>query len=240
MTVLVLAGTRQARKLAERLVAERRDVVSMLFGGVADRNIPPGRVLRGGFGGVDGLANWLEANPVEAVLDATHPFAAQLTTHAVRACRIARVPYLRYGRTSWAERPDSDSWQWVDDHDQACRAAGRDGAPALLTVGSQPLWHYHLLPIPVVARIRDNAEVQPPAGWRLIRDQGPFELATELLLLDRMSVLVCRDAGGTASSPKLDAAAQLGLPVVMVRRPALPGREVVHRDEVMAWLNSLA
>ncbi|GAA1387894.1 precorrin-6A/cobalt-precorrin-6A reductase [Luteococcus peritonei] len=238
MDVLVLAGTRQAKKLAERLVAEGVRVTSMLFGTVAPRNEPPGTVLRGGFGGVDGLVEHLARHPVDAVLDATHPFAQSLTVQAVRACRMASTPYLRYSRTSWAERPDSSLWQWVDDHDQACRAAGRHGAPALLTVGAQPLWHYHLLPTPVVARLREEPRSPLPADWRVVRDPGPFELAGELRLMQDVQVLVCRDSGGTASSPKLDAAARLGIPVVMVRRPSLPGPEVFHRDEVVAWLAS--
>lgn len=240
MKVLVLSGTRQAKALADRLLAEGIQPTSMLFGVVADQNVPAGWVLHGGFGGVDALVDWLEANPVDAVLDATHPFARSLTTQAVRACRIARVPYLRYSRTSWAERPDSVLWQWVEDHDQACRSAGRFGAPALLTVGAQPLWHYHLLPAPVVARLREQPRIPLPADWTVIRDAGPFRLADELELLRPMRVLVCRDAGGTASSPKLDAAAELGVPVVMVRRPVLPGAEVFHRDDVLAWLAGLS
>src|SRR3954464_7318497 len=111
--VLLLGGTAEARRLAEALTADGVDVVSSLAGRTAAPVLPPGDVRIGGFGGAEGLAQWLRENPVRAVVDATHPFADTMTAHAAEAARAAGTPLLRLQRPGWREQP-GDDWRWVD------------------------------------------------------------------------------------------------------------------------------
>ena len=110
MSALLLGGTAEARDLAARLVAADVEVVSSLAGDVAAPLLPAGKVRIGGFGGVHGLAGYLRANAVSAVVDATHPFAATMTAHAAAACAVTGVALLRLERPSWAARPDAEHW----------------------------------------------------------------------------------------------------------------------------------
>src|SRR4051794_35042344 len=131
--VLLLGGTGEAPRLAEALDAEGVDVLSSLAGRVAAPVLPPGEVRIGGFGGAEGLADWLRANPVRAVVDATHPFATAITVHAVRAATDTGTPLLRLQRPGWHEQP-GDDWRWVDSLEAAAGAVA-GFAPGFLATG---------------------------------------------------------------------------------------------------------
>ena len=120
--VLILGGTGEARDLAARAQAAGMDVISSLAGRVRDPRLPVGEVRIGGFGGVDGLRTWIGDNMIHAVVDATHPFAAGISSNAAAACAAARVPLLRLERPGWAPAPGADRWHWVGDHDEAAAA----------------------------------------------------------------------------------------------------------------------
>src|SRR4051812_18058025 len=122
--VLLLGGTAEARRLAEALTADGVDVVSSLAGRTAAPVLPPGEVRIGGFGGAEGLARWLRENPVRAVVDATHPFAAAITAHAAQAATATGTPVLRLQRPGWREQP-GDDWRWGDSLDAAAEAGPR-------------------------------------------------------------------------------------------------------------------
>lgn len=224
MSVLLLGGTAEARRLAELLVAEEVPVVTSLAGDVADLRQPPGEVRVGGFGGVPGLVAYLLDNGITAVVDATHPFAAQITTNAAAACKQAGVPLLRLSRPSWSSRPDAASWHWVDTMADARRAAERLGERVFLAIGRQHLGEFadwtgrHIL-----VRVIDDPEFFLPATWEVLRARGPFarDDEVELLRSHSIDVMVAKDSGGPTDI-KLDAAASLGVSVVMVRRPAVP------------------
>ncbi|WP_420175801.1 precorrin-6A/cobalt-precorrin-6A reductase [Luteococcus sp. OSA5] len=235
MTVLVLSGTTIGHRVAEALHGSGVDVVSSLPSDVTDAP-PPGGVRHGGFGGQQGLAQWLRGHQVWAVVDATHPYARTMSRNAHRVCAMLGLPMMRIVRPSWAERADAGDWTWVDGHDLACQAAGQVGAPVFLGVGRQPLWHYHLLPEPVTARVAVDDGFPRPASWQVVQMRGAQPLETELRLLRGHRVMVVRDLGGDSHAAKLEAAAQLGVHVVMLRRPRLPGPQVHHPDEVLAWL----
>lgn len=223
MTTLILGGTSEARLLAGRLESAGVDIVTSLAGVVGGTAAPAGRIRVGGFGGVSGLASYLEAEPIGAVVDATHPFAARMSGNAARACVEAGVPLLRLCRPSWRDRPDAASWHWVPDLDAARAAAERLGERVFLSVGRQSVapflgWRDRFVLLRVV-----EAPAEPlPAGWELLRARGPYEPAGERALLagKGIEVLVTKDAGGPAA--KLDAAAELGVAVVVVERPADP------------------
>ncbi|MEL4504221.1 precorrin-6A/cobalt-precorrin-6A reductase [Luteococcus sp. H138] len=234
MTVLVLSGTTAGRRLAEAMVARGMVPLSSLPSGSTEQ--PPGQVRHGGFGGAAGLADWLRSHHVEAVVDATHPYASTMSRNAYQVSRALQIPFLRVVRRSWRERADANDWYWVADHDEACRVAGRIGAPIFLAVGRQPLWHYHLLPSPVTVRVSRDDGFERPADWHVIEARGAQSLDVELGALEGQRVLVARDLGGTDHAAKLEAAAQLGVRVVMLSRPELPGQQAANLDEALAWL----
>ena len=138
MTILILGGTSEARELAAALVASGADVISSLAGRVSRPALPAGRVRVGGFGGVDGLVDYLRAGKITAVVDATHPFAAQISANAAAATALAGVPLLRLERPGWRDHPQAGSWTWVADA-AAARAAAEAARRPFLTTGRQSL-----------------------------------------------------------------------------------------------------
>ena len=239
MTVLLLGGTAEARLLAAGLAAAGVPVVTSLAGDVTDLRLPAGAVRVGGFGGAPGLAAHLRDQGVSAVVDATHPFAAQITANAAAACAETGVALLRLSRPGWSGRPDAASWHWVDSLAEAREVAQTLGERVFLATGRQTLpefvgWTERF----VLVRVVDAPEFAVPASWEVLRARGPFDLADERELLRGrgIDVLVTKDSGG-ATDAKLDAAAELGVAVVIVRRPALPvGVAVVDTvAEALMW-----
>ncbi|AEF40477.1 cobalt-precorrin-6A reductase [Hoyosella subflava] len=221
MRVLILGGTGESRALARRL-QEEYEVVSSLAGRLADPVLPDGRVRIGGFGGAEGLTAWLREQRIGAVLDATHPFAQGITTNAVAAARAARTPLLVVHRPPWLPGRE-DTWEAADSMDDACARAARFGQPVFLTIGRQEMRSFTALRS-VVARVIDPPGWDLPGGWHLITQRGPFRASDERSLMEhfRIGVLVTKNSGGEQTYAKLAAARELGIPVVMVRRPALP------------------
>ena len=236
--VLVLGGTAEARALALELQARGVSFLSSLAGRVTRPRLPVGEVRVGGFGGVDGLAEFLVDHAVAAVVDATHPFAATMTSHAARACARTRTPLVRLARPGWAEHPDASSWTWVTTHDEARAAAEALGSRPFLTTGRQTLEHYaSWTDRDVLVRVVEPLETAPPARWTVVEDRGPYVVEGELELLrtHRVDVLLTKDSGGSYTSAKLTAAHELGVPVVVVQRPAPPPevRAVASVDDVV-------
>ncbi len=246
MRVLILGGTLAARHLADRLVDDGFDVITSLAGRTKNALLPAGQVHIGGFGGIAGLSEYLRVENIDALINATHPFAAQMSRHAVAASSDTGVPVLRLTRPSWAERADAREWTWVDSHQQAAEVAALlinpDQGSVLLTVGRQHSLDYQfdLADRRVVCRVALALDEIPP-GWDQIVTRGPFSLTDEIEVFSRFDVcaLVTKDSGGDETSAKLDAAKHRGIPVIMVRRPDSLGETTTDPDEAVTWLRRL-
>jgi precorrin-6A/cobalt-precorrin-6A reductase len=241
LRVLLLGGTGEARGLAARLAADPHvHVVSSLAGRVRAPARPDGELRIGGFGGPAGLADWLRAERIDAVVDATHPFAATITGNAVDATRTLGLPFVVLRRPGW-RAGQGDDWHWTDDLPGAAAllpglgtrvflATGRGGIETF--AGRADLWF--------LLRTVDPPGPPLPVHRAVVLARGPFDLAGELALLreHRIDVLVTRDSGGDATAAKLAAARALRLPVVLVRRPPLPDVPVVTTEaQAVAWLH---
>lgn len=240
--VLVLGGTAEARDLAARLEAKGVPLTSSLAGRVSSPRLPAGPVRVGGFGGVAGLVDWITKHDVDAVVDATHPFAGTMGSHAAQACSQTDVPLLRLARPGWGDHPDAGDWTWVDGHVAAREAADALGGTPFVTTGRQTL-HHHVAAWAdreVVVRLVEPPEDLLPQAWTVLRSRGPFDVAGEEALLRQhgVGVLLTKDSGGGFTAAKLDAARTVGIPVVVVARPprAEGVAQVSHAAAATDWV----
>ncbi|MEU1282173.1 cobalt-precorrin-6A reductase [Streptomyces sp. NPDC005805] len=241
--VLVLGGTTEGRRVAELLHADGVRVTSSLAGRVAAPRTPPGEVRIGGFGGPAGLTRWLRAHAVDAVIDATHPFARAISFHAAVAAADAHVPLLALRRPGWAPVA-GDDWHPVGSLDEAAGTARALGERVFLTTGRMGLAAFaDVTDAWFLVRSVDPPEGPCPPRLEVLLDRGPFTLdgERELLRRHRIEVLVTKDSGGAATAPKLTAAREAGVPVVVVRRPPVPEGVLAAAtpEEAAAWARSL-
>jgi len=237
--VLILGGTAEAVALAEACAARAGiEAISSLAGRTRTPILPPGEVRTGGFGGAEGLAEFLAGRGIDRLIDATHPFAVQIGAHAKRACEATGVPRLRLLRPPWPQGP-GDRWTEVADLAEAARRLPALGRSVFLTVGQRDLEAFAGLDLWFLVRT-----IEPPARLPLRRAQwlsgrGPFAVEAEVALLREhgIDVLVTKASGGAATYAKLVAARRLELPVLMVRRPPPPRGPVVDSVQAaLAWL----
>ncbi|MER6024628.1 cobalt-precorrin-6A reductase [Streptomyces sp. NPDC001851] len=242
MHVLILGGTTEARRLAETLAADAPDVkvTSSLAGRVAAPRLPPGEVRVGGFGGAEGLAEWLVAHDVDALIDATHPFAGTISLNAAAAAATAHVPLLALRRPGWVPG-EGDVWHEAGSLEEAADLLPALGRRVFLTTGRMGLAAFaHLDDLWFLVRSVDAPEPPHPLHTEVLIDRGPFTLDGErgVLRRHRVDVVVTKDSGGAATAPKLTAAREAGLPVVVVRRPPVPEGVCVVDDpgQAVQWL----
>jgi precorrin-6A/cobalt-precorrin-6A reductase len=244
MRVLVLGGTTEAGALAQDLARAGIDAVYSYAGRTQAPQAQPLPQRLGGFGGIAGLVSYLRDEHISHVVDATHPFAAQISRHALAAGAEAGVPVLALQRDPWRAGPD-DRWTHVPDMAAAVAALPARPARIFLAIGRQQLeefaatpQHHYLLRLvdaPVAAL--------PLAQCEVVIARGPFTVEGDLALLQdrRIDLVVAKNAGGAGAEAKLVAARRLGLPVILVDRPELPARASVQTvAEVLAWLGHSA
>jgi precorrin-6A/cobalt-precorrin-6A reductase len=243
MRLLILGGTSEAGALAAAL-ASREDVAPILsLAGRTGNPKPapiPSRV--GGFGGVEGLREYLANHAIDAVVDATHPFAEQISANAGRACAASHVPLLVFTRPPWRREP-GDDWIEVDGIEAAVDALGTEPRTVFLTHGRLQLAAFVGAPQHryIVRAIDRPAELDAMPEAKLILARGPFALADEERLMrdEAIELLVTKNSGGAATYPKIEAARRLGVTVIVVRRPCQPNAEIAtDLSAALAWIEA--
>jgi precorrin-6A/cobalt-precorrin-6A reductase len=241
MRVLILGGTTEASTLAELLAGDPRFEATLSLAGRTSSPKPQPIATRvGGFGGAEGLADFLRAQKIDAVIDATHPYAPRISANAVRACVRAGVALASFVRPAWTPAP-GDAWQVVPTAVAAALALGKAPRRVFLSLGRQELHFFAAISQHhYVARLIEPPQQARPHDLVLLRQRGPFDRDAELRLLKerKIDVIVSRNSGGSATYPKIEAARLLGLPVIMIARPAKPAGQVVTSAEAaMTWLD---
>jgi precorrin-6A/cobalt-precorrin-6A reductase len=243
--LLILGGTGEAAILARAVLArfgETLNLTTALAGRTQRPGPLPGRIRIGGFGGAAGLAAYLTEHGVDRLIDATHPFAARISTAARLACKEARVPRLLLLRPPW-RRHSLDRWIEVNSMAAAAEIVGRFGRRAFLTVGAGEVTSFAAATgVHFLVRLIDPPKRPLPLhSYDVMVGRGPFALAEERHRLKRhaIDVLVCKASGGAATEAKILAARELGLPVIMVQRPPPePGDAVETVEAAVDWVAS--
>ena len=228
--ILVLGGTTEASRLAQALAQAGVDGLFSYAGRTDSPIAQPLPTRVGGFGGVAGLQAFLQAERITQVVDATHPFAAQMSSNAVLACAAAGVPLLALERPAW-QAQSGDVWQHVPDITAAVQALPSEPARVFLAIGRQHLapflactQHWFLL------RLVDPVLDLPTERGQVVLDRGPFTLEGDRALLQAhgISHVMSKNSGGAGAQAKLTVARERGLPVILIDRPFIPARTVVH------------
>lgn len=238
MRILLLGGTAEARALAAKL-HPAIEVISSLAGRVPDPALPVGQVRIGGFGGADGLRDWLRGAGVDAVVDATHPFAATITANAAAVCRELGMPHLVLARPAWTPGDaivvSSDAHaaeEVVEGHfSRIFLTTGRTGTAAFKDADA---WF-------LIRAVTAPEAGALPRRHQILLSRGPYRYDDEFELLreHRIDALVTKNSGGAMTRPKLDAAAALGVAVIMVERPPIPGgvQTVGTVEDAEVWVS---
>jgi precorrin-6A/cobalt-precorrin-6A reductase len=240
--LLILGGTEEGRRLAEASVARfgRALAVTTSLAGRTQSAAPvAGAVRRGGFGGTAGLAAYLRNEGIDAVVDATHPFAARISAAARDACRDVGVPLLAVTRPEWQRAP-GDRWIEVGTAAEAAALLPQAGKRVFLTIGRGDLDAFAQVEgVYFLVRLIELPAIQLPLACEVILGRGPFTVEDErgIIAAHAIDLLVTKASGGTATAAKLAAARAAGIPVVMLRRPASGGGAQVERiEDVVRWL----
>lgn len=238
MKILILGGTGEARELANRLVAGGHEVITSLAGRTQNPKLPLGKLRMGKFGGVPGLSAYLRAAGIERLVDATHPYAGQMSINAVAAAQASDVPLVRYMRPQWVPQP-GDTWILVDNVAQAA-AALPPNADVLLTTGHTGLEIFMARDdCEFIVRTIEAPAMRLPRFASLLQSRPPYTLSDErdLMIREEITHLVTKNSGGAQTAAKLAAARELGVTVIMTARPYYgPATEVGTVDAAIAAL----
>jgi precorrin-6A/cobalt-precorrin-6A reductase len=233
--ILVLGGTTEARELAERLAGRPEfETIVSLAGRTEQPKALPVATRIGGFGGVAGLTGYLADQKIDLLIDATHPFANQISAHATEAAKAVRVPIFALCRPGWV-RQTNDRWVSVGSVAEAATALGETQRRVFLSIGRQEAYQFSAAPQHFYL-VRSVDPVEPPLAvphCRYILGTGPFIAEGEkgLFRSNRIDTLVSKNSGGTATYGKIEAARELGLTVIMIERQPSPDVRTVHNAE---------
>lgn len=237
--ILLLAGTGDARRIAKDL--SDLPIIASLSGATASPADYPCELRTGGFGGAEAMAVWLRENKISAVIDATHPFATQISANAVTAAESSGSPITRIDRPAWQKQP-GETWIEVDDI-KAAASALPSGARAFLATGRGSQDAFIERPnIWCALRLIDPPKTIYPGNGEYVVSRPPFDEPSEIALFKLLGVthLVVKNAGGAAARTKLTAAAKLNIPIIIVSRPHEPNAAPSRPKETLRdWLEGL-
>lgn len=242
--VLILGGTGDATALAAQAATiVGVEVIISLAGRTQYPLVTSENTRIGGFGGVAGLTHYLQEQQIDGLIDATHPFAAQISCHAAAAAAAVGIPRLMLIRPAW-EQTEGDDWIEVDSHAAAAATLPDLAQRIFLTIGRQELAAFaHLQDLWFLMRMIDPPlpDAAVPPG-KLLLERGPFSLDDERSLLRQYEIgaIVSKNSGGAATYAKIVAARELGIPVVMIQRPPIPPGDIVADIEsALSWLKNM-
>lgn len=242
-TVLLLGGTSEASQLVRMLHDDHRVEVIFSLAGVTKHPVLPQTVKTrlGGFGGVAGMVAWIKAHSIDYLMDATHPFAQQMTNHAWQAAQICQIPFLTIQRPAW-QKQEGDQWHEVNSVSEAAITLGEKPLRVFLTIGRKDLLPFKENPIPHHYWIRSvdapNAVVLPLYA-EVITAKGPFDEQEEYDFLQQHHIerMVTKNSGGQTVYAKISAARKLSIPVIMIQRSTMPSLPSVSTaDQAQQWL----
>ena len=246
LRVLILGGTGDTAELSVKInnITEIEAIAS-LAGRTREPVVPVGNIRVGGFGGATGLVEYLQNQKIDVLIDATHPFANHISWNAAAAATKVGIPRLLVNRPPWEKEP-GDIWIEVENNTEAAavlenQVLGNEAQRVFLTIGRQEISVFSCLQeMWFLMRMIDPpaADVVIPTGLMLL-DRGPFTLEDEREILTKYNIdtIVSKNSGGNATYPKIIAAREMGIKVVMVKRPALPpGEQVADVESAVKWL----
>ncbi|MGP9791601.1 cobalt-precorrin-6A reductase [Roseinatronobacter sp. NSM] len=240
--ILVLGGTLEATRLVDALARAQLPTTLSYAGRVARPKPQPVAVRVGGFGGADGLARYLRAQNITHLVDATHPFAATISTNAIRAAQLAGTNLLALTRPPWTACA-GDQWSHVPDIPAAVQALAGPARNVMLALGRMHLAAFAAQPQHrYLLRLVDAPQTPPPLpDHHILLERGPFDADTDAALMQAhdITLIVAKNAGGTGAQAKLIAARKLRIPVIMIDRPPIPARAQVHDiANVLDWITA--
>jgi precorrin-6A/cobalt-precorrin-6A reductase len=241
MRILILGGTSEASALARRVAGDERFSLTLSLAGRTMRpKAQPLPMRSGGFGGTAGLERWLRREGVSTVIDATHPYAVRISANAVAACASLGIALASIVRPPWV-RQEGDRWIGVDSATAAAGALGDSPARVFLSLGRLELAAFTAAPQhDYIARTIDPPGAGPlPPSIRFVHGRGPFDTISETAFLarERIDIVVSKNSGGEATYAKVAAARSIGIPVVMIARPAKPaGIALAGPEAALRWL----
>ena len=239
MTILILAGTSEARNIAQYCVDNNIPAQGSLAGVTRHPGSLAVHTRHGGFGGADGFRAYLKTHKISAIVDATHPFASYISQRTFKVAQEMSLPLLRFDRPQW-EPKGEDSWISIEDETQAAQHI-TPGSNVFLATGRQSLPKFaNLFQSHLICRQIDPPDTEFPwSNGEYLIGRPPFSILDEEALFRRLNVdiLVVKNSGGVASRTKLDAAQLLGISVLMIVRPPSCGALTVQNlSDVEQWL----
>lgn len=235
--ILLLGGVTEALAIARTLGPQH--IYSLAGIGRVPTDLAC-QVRVGGYGGAEGLAQFVRAQNISLILDATHPYAAHISANAVQAARLCHIPCWALRRPAWQPQP-GDDWREVRDWAGLIETLKPFKRP-LFTLGREPLQHLDEIPAEQFWTLRALDTYPGNARCEVIGARGPFLLEDERALFERrqIDVLISKNSGSSATEPKLEVARERGVPVVVLQRPVLAGvdREFLTPQETLMALAS--
>lgn len=241
--ILILGGTTDASALIRSCVDQKHLTLMLSLAGVTKSPVLPPNIFTriGGFGGVVRMAEWIAENQIDKVVDATHPFAQQITRNAYQATQLAKIPYLRLERPAW-QREKEDLWHEVATVQEAVTVLGSKPLRVFVTIGRKELLPFKECSVSHEYWIRSvdrPEEIYIPQNAQLIQAKGPFSEGDEIAFLRQHQIecIVSKNSGGKTVYAKISAARKLQIPVIMIQRPIMEPMSCVHTwQEAYQWL----